>query len=253
MKKIVVSLLIILVLILTLSTNIFAAGSFSASLTPSSTKVGKGEELTVTVKISGINVEGGISAIKAALRFDSDVLSLSKDDVKGLNDWTANYTEESKKITFDRLSVVKSDSEIATLKFKVNESTTATTAAIQLVSITAGNADIDEEVKISNITTNISISSSGGTTTESPRPTGLEEPSTSPSTSPSTIPTISPSANNNQTIIPTATNGNGKNTVTNEANIPNTGANDNYVLPLMGIIAFLGIVSFVNYKRIDNK
>lgn len=248
MKKIVISLLIILVLVFTLSTSIFAAGSFSANLVPNNTKVNKGEEVTVTVKVSGINVEGGIAVINSTLRFDSDVLSLSKNDVKGLNDWTATYTEESKKITFDRASAVTSDSEVATLKFKVNSSTSATTAAIQLVSITAGNADIDEEVKISNITTNISISSplTTITPTDSPVPTSSETPTISPST----VPTVSPSGNN-QTIIPT--NGNGKNTTSNEANMPNTGDNDNYILPLMGIIAFLGIVSFVNYKRIGNK
>lgn len=267
MKKIVVSLLIVLILIFTLSTNIFAAGSFSANLKPSSTKVNKGEEVTVTFKISGINVEGGIAAIKSTLRFDSDVLSLSKDDVKGLNDWTASYTEESKKLTFDRVNVVTSDSEVATLKFKVNDSTSATTASIQLVQITAGNADIDEEVKISNITTNISISKSGGTTTPTTSPSS--SPSNSPSSSPSTVPTISPSSSpstvptnspinnnnntSNKTIIPTSNNGNVTTTANNQTGIPNAGSNDNYVLPLIGIIAVLGVISFINYKRIDNK
>lgn len=246
----IISLLIIICVIFTaLNTKVFAAGSFSASLTPSSTRVGKGEEVTVTFKISGINVEGGIAAIGAVVKFDSDVLSLTKDDVTGLNGWSAEYFEDRKKITIDRTDVVTSDSEVAKLKFKVNSSTSATTAAIQLTSIGAGNADIDEEVKISDITTNISIGSSITPVSPSTSPSGspLQTSSATPATN-SPSPTI-----NTQTPTPNNTNiGNGKTTIKDDDKIPSTGVVD-YVLPLIFIIAGLSIISFVKYKTIDNK
>lgn len=163
--KIIVALLISFILICTLIPKSFAAGSFSASLTPSSSRVSKGDEVTVTLKLSGINVQGGIAVLMGTLRFDADVLSLSDNDIKPGTGWSKTYDEDSKKLVLDRSDVVNSDCEVATMKFKVNSSTSVTTAAIQLVSIAAGNADIEDEVKISDITTNITI---GATFTTSP-------------------------------------------------------------------------------------
>lgn len=248
--KIVIALLICFVLICTLVPKSFAAGSFSASLTPSASRVGKGEEVTVTLKLSGINVQGGIAVLSSVLRFSTDVLSLSEDDIKPTTGWSKTYDADSKKLIFDRSDVVNSDCEVATIKFKVNSSTSATTAAIQLVSITAGNADIDEEVKISDITTNITI---GTTITSSPTTSPSVSPSTSPSVSPSMSPTLSPSATTTQTASPTApTEGNGKTTSKGDSDIPKTGSN-NYVVPLMVVIAILGIASFISYKHIDKE
>lgn len=246
-KKILVSVLIIFVLIGILSVKSFAADSFSASMTPSSTRVTKGGEVTVTIKLSGINVEGGLSAVDAVLKFDSDILSLEESDVKGLNEWSAKYSEDTSKLVFDTATAVTADTEIATMKFKVSNSTSALTAAIRLVSISGANAGLDDTISIRDITTNISL---GGNTTSSP--------TTSPTGGNNTSPT-----NNRVTTLPTSpvvtqpvntplpTNNVPKNTTTNN-NIPNTGT-DGYVVPLMALIAVLGIISFVNYKKISDK
>lgn len=253
--KIIIALLISFILICTLIPKSFAAGSFSASLTPNTSRVSKGGEVTVTLKLSGINVQGGIAALMGTLRFDSDALSLADSDIKPATGWSKTYDEDSKKLIFDRSDVVKSDCEVATMKFKVNSSTSVTTAAIQFVSIAAGNADIEDEVKISDITTNIAI---GSTITNSP--SNSSSPSNSPSntpsqspTTPSTSPTLSPSSTSIQTTKPTTQNsGNGQSTTNGDSNIPKTGS-DNYVLPLMIFIGVMGIISFINYKRIDNE
>lgn len=236
-KKIVITLLTVLVVMFLMVGKSFAAGSYSASLTPNNSKTSKGSEVKVTLKLSGISVDGGINALTATLKYDSDVLSLKKSDVKGMNDWSVTYNEDNNKLAIDSGEPVTEDTEIATFTFKVNDSTSATTAAIQLVSIAAGNSSISEEVKISDITTNISIGTS-------------INPSTSPSESPSTSP-VDNTANRVVNNTPSENKTSNSTTTKNEA-MPYTGA-ENYVLPLMLALVVLGIVSFVNYKKIESK
>lgn len=240
-KKIVITLLTVLVMMFVMVSKSFAAGSYSASLTPNNSKVSKGSEVKVTLKLSGISVDGGINALTATLKYDSDVLSLSKSDVKGMNDWSVTYNEDNNKLAIDSGEPITADTEIATFTFKVNDSTSATTAAIQLVSISAGNSSISEEVKISDITTNISIGTS-------------ISPSTSPSESPSESPVENKtnSVSNNTTANTASENKVSNSTTTKNEAMPYTGA-ENYVLPLMLALVVLGIISFVNYKKIDNK
>ena len=236
-KKIVITLLTVLVVMFLMIGKSFAAGSYSASLTPNNSKTSKGSEVKVTLKLSGISVDGGINALTATLKYDSDVLSLKKSEVKGMNDWSVTYNEDNNKLAIDSGEPVTEDTEIATFTFKVNDSTSATTAAIQLVSIAAGNSSISEEVKISDITTNISIGTS-------------INPSTSPSESPSTSP-VENTTNRVVNNTPSENKTSNSTTTKNEA-MPYTGA-ENYVLPLMLALVVLGIVSFVNYKKIESK
>lgn len=236
-KKIVITLLTVLVVMFLMIGKSFAAGSYSASLTPNNSKTSKGSEVKVTLKLSGISVDGGINALTATLKYDSDVLSLKKSDVKGMNDWSVTYNEDNNKLAIDSGEPVTEDTEIATFTFKVNDSTSATTAAIQLVSIAAGNSSISEEVKISDITTNISIGTS-----------------INPTTSPSESPSASPVENTTNRVVnntPSENKTSNSTTTKNEA-MPYTGA-ENYVLPLMLALVVLGIVSFVNYKKIESK
>ena len=257
-KNIIIIALVIVMLTFAMVGKVFAAGSFSASLTPNNSRVSKGSEVKVTFKISGINVEGGINAITATLDYDSDVLDLPKDNVEGVNNWSATYNADTYKLAIDRAEVVKEDQEVLTMTFKVKDSTSVTTTAVKLKSIAAANSTLSDEVKISDITTNISISSSSGGLNPSPTSTSSSSPSTSPSGSSSSNNNTNNTNNNtnqnntasNRVTNNTASNTSGSNTTTtkNEA-VPYTGA-EGYVVPLMLIIAVLGIVSFINYKRI---
>lgn len=250
-RKILVTLLILLMVVFTCIKNSYAAGSFSASLTPSNSRVSKGSEVKVTLKLSGINVEDGINALTATLDYDSDVLQLSKSNVKGLNDWSISFNEDNSKLEIDRAETITEDQEIATFTFKVADNTSATSTSIKLKSISAGNSSLDEDVKISDIITNISI---GATINPTSSPTA--SPSSSPSIAPTstpitptTQPTATPSGNtvaNRATVTPAP--GSNTSTTKNEA-VPYAGA-EGYILPLMLILSVLAIVSFVNYKKI---
>lgn len=253
--KIFVILLIICTFVSLLITTSYAADLFSASMTPSSTRVVKGDEFTITIKLSRINVADGLATFRGTLKFDNNVVTFI--EASGANGWSVTHNETNNTILFDTSTATKNDTDIGTLKFKMNDATSAATAAIRLVSIEGGNAALEDPVKISDITTNISVGGGAGTQTPSTTPTGDDLtntnatvwPTTKPSNSPANVPTSPSVQPDNQ--MPTSQN-TPKNTTTND-NMPNTGAADGYIIPLMAFIATLGVISFVNYKKLSDK
>jgi hypothetical protein len=255
-KKIVITLLTILTVMALMISKSFAAGSYSASLTPNNSKVSKGSELKVTLKLSGISVDGGINGVVGTLKFDTDILTLSKSDVKGLDGWTVTYNEDNKKLEIDSAEAITTDKEIATFTFKVKDNTTATNAAIQLVSISAANSTLDNAISISDISTNITIGTSIGGNNNSSNSNSISN-DTNNSTSNNTNNATGNQTNNN-TARNSVSNNSVANTVSKESNtttvnnenMPYTGASS-YIIPLMLAVLTLGIISFVNYKKIE--
>lgn len=254
--KILIMLLIICTFMSLFITTSYAVDTFSASLTPSSSKVTKGDEFTVTIKLSRINITDGLATFRGTLKFDKDVVTML--EANGQNNWSVTYNDTNNTLLFDTATATKTDVEIGTLKFKMNDSTSSMTAAIRLVSIEGGNAALQDPIKISDITTNVSVGGGVSTQTPTTTPTGDDAtntnatvwPTTKPSNSPVNVPTspsISPTVPVVDTPSPSPVN-----TTTND-NMPNTGAADGYIIPLMAFIATLGIISFVNYKKLSEK
>ena len=261
-RKIVITLFTILVLSFLMVGKSFAANSYSATLTPNNSKVSKGSEVKVTLKLSGIKVDGGLNSLIGTLKFDADILTFV--EVQGLNGWSATYNEDNNKVAIDSGDATTEDKEIATFTFKVSESTSASTAALQFVNISGGNSSLDQEETISDVTTNIGITNS---IAPSPSDNGDDNsgddntPTESPSTNNTSNNTTNNTANNtnNKTSNNTSNslvNNEGENlsngtTTKNEA-MPYTGA-ETFVIPMLAVIAALAIVSYVNYKKIDKK
>ena len=259
-KKIVITLLTILTVMALMISKSFAAGSYSASLTPNNSKVSKGSELKVTLKLSGISVDGGINGVVGTLKFDTDILTLSKSDVKGLDGWTVTYNEDNKKLEIDSAEAITTDKEIATFTFKVKDNTTATNAAIQLVSISAANSTLDNAISISDISTNITIGTSIGGNNNSSNSNSISNDTNNSTCNNTNNNTNNATGNqtNNNTARNSVSNNSVANTVSKESNtttvnnenMPYTGASD-YIVPLMLAVLTLGIISFVNYKKIE--
>lgn len=253
-KKIVITLLTILTVMALMISKSFAAGSYSASLTPNNSKVSKGSELKVTLKLSGINVDGGINGVVGTLKFDTDILTLSKSDVKGLDGWTVTYNEDNKKLEIDSAEAITTDKEIATFTFKVKDNTTATNAAIRLVSISAANSTLDNAISISDISTNITIGTSIGGNNNSSNSISNDTTNNTTNNTNNTAGnqtnnnTVRNSVSNNSTVNAVSKESN--TTTVNNENMPYTGASS-YIIPLMLAVLTLGIISFVNYKKIE--
>ena len=260
-KKIVITLLTILTVMALMISKSFAAGSYSASLTPNNSKVTKGSEVKVTLKLSGISVEGGINGVVGTLKFDTDILTLSKSE--GLDDWTVTYNEDNKKLVIDSAEAITTDKDIATFTFKVKENTSATNAAIQLVSISAANSTLDDPVKISDISTNIGIGASisgntnnnnnnnnnNNTTSNDTQNETNNNTNNSPRNQTNNSTSRNSISNSNSSVSNNVQKVSNSSTVNNE-NMPYTGASD-YIVPLMLAVLTLAIVSFVNYKKIE--
>ncbi len=247
-KKVLLIILMILTLLPIFTIKSYAADTFSATLTPSSQKVNKGEEFTVTLKLENINVQDGISVVGGTLKYNSDILTIKDptNDVKGIDKWVMEYNEENSAFSIDTSEAVSEDTEIATFKFVVNEDTTETMASVTIANMKAGNASISQEVEISDVITNISIGT--GTIvipTTSPSESPSESPSITPSESPSESPSIVPSTTPSEE--PTAPQ---PTTTVKEEDIPSTGT-ENFVIPLIIVIVSLGVVSFIGYKKMD--
>lgn len=257
-KKIVITLLTILTVMALMISKSFAAGSYSASLTPNNSKVTKGSEVKVTLKLSGISVDGGINGVVGTLKFDTDILTLSKSE--GLDNWTVTYNEDNKKLVIDSAEAITTDKDIATFTFKVKENTSATNAAIQLVSISAANSTLDDPVKISDISTNIGIGASIGgntnnnnnnnnTTSNDTQNKTNNDTNNSPRNQTNNSTSRNSISNSNSSVSNNVQKVSNSSTVNNE-NMPYTGASD-YIVPLMLAVLTLAIVSFVNYKKIE--
>lgn len=257
-KKIVITLLTILTVMALMISKSLAAGSYSASLTPNNSKVTKGSEVKVTLKLSGISVDGGINGVVGTLKFDTDILTLSKSE--GLDDWTVTYNEDNKKLVIDSAEAITTDKDIATFTFKVKENTSATNAAIQLVSISAANSTLDDPVKISDISTNIGIGASIGgntnnnnnnnnTTSNDTQNETNKDTNNSPRNQTNNSTSRNSISNSNSSVSNNVQKVSNSSTVNNE-NMPYTGASD-YIVPLMLAVLTLAIVSFVNYKKIE--
>jgi len=84
---------LVMILILSLLTVNVSALSFTASMTASSSRVTSATEVTVTVKVSNLDVgDNGINLFSAYLSYDTTVFeSLTDSSVDGLNGWIAAY------------------------------------------------------------------------------------------------------------------------------------------------------------------
>lgn len=265
MKRKILSLLLIFVIIMCANNCVFGTDddhdherdSFVANLIPDKSIVKRDEFVTFTLRLSDIDVEGGISKFVGMLAYDSNVLSLSS-DMLAKEGWTLSYISGTKDVTISRDDPVTDDCDIATFKFKVNYNAIASSTEVDLLNPSAGNSTIGNVVKISDIRQDISIDlETKPTTSPTSKPTNSPTiaPTKNPTTSPTVSPTVKPSSSPNIKLDGDNSNkgftGNPTNndpTTANES-LPKAGAW--YVVPLMIFIGIIVVIAFRNYKNID--
>lgn len=238
MKK-TVSLSLILIIIMSLVTSVYAESSFTLSLQPNKTEVNKNEEFSVELKLSNLaQGENGIIAIGATLDYDDD--SLEYVNMEGKGEWSKpSYNKENKEFTTERNGYAEGNETILTVTFKVKEQSKQN-LEIKLKNITASNGTRD--IEKSNIETNVTVKSM------------------------STIPDIiTPPANNttmpvidtgdekqNQPIKDAPVSNNNTQAVVNQP-IPNTGSSDNLIIVAVVVMAVASIATFVRMKKFEKE
>ena len=155
---------IMIITILLLATNVFAANdSFKTSLSTSSSTVKRGEEVTITISLKDISIESGekgIGAYSANIEFDSSVLEFSK--ATGTDNWEAPFYQDKMIVgNTNNGQVVKTNQNIGSITFKVKENATLGETTIKLTKFSGSSVanDIDAEdtsIKINVIDKNTS-------------------------------------------------------------------------------------------------
>lgn len=231
-KKLTIVLLIGLSLIYLLTSNVFGY-SYKAVLTPESSSVAKGGTIAIKIKLTDIDAGKGLFNFSAILNYDTEVFEevTSSDIVANTtNGWGVTYSSDTKKILLENTNWVTTEQEIATITLKVKDATTATSATVGLTNIAASNES--EEIKYVDTSTTISINEGGAIIIG-----GDNEVTNEP-----VINQISNESDENEIII--------ENETTTNEDIPYAGSED-YVVPLMAIVVILGVISFINYKKIE--
>lgn len=243
MKK-VVSL--ILLMIICITTSVYAATSCNASLQTAKSEYSKGDEFTVDVNVTDLQSDRGIISFGATLDYDKNCLTFVK--MEGKNGWsTPSYNKDSGILVSDGSSLMKNDGNVFTITFKVNEGASKSTTTISLKDITVGDGGNSGATKVNGVSKNINIknvTSDGNTTTPD-----KDNNTTNPGTN---------SSSNNS-----STGSNSSGDKVNKVNKVNTSTSQTGRLPKAGktglilvvlIVALAGIATFFYVKiKIVNK
>ncbi len=156
MKRKIIALSLILV-ILTLVSNVYAASKFEVNLSTEKSEYNKNDEFEVDVKVRNIQDEKGIIALGGTLEYDKNSLELVKMEAQG--DWTKpSYNEDNGKFVADRdKNYATKDESVFKITFKVKEESKKD-ITITLKDISASNGE--EDIKTDNVSKVITIKNS---------------------------------------------------------------------------------------------
>ena len=217
-------LTILMIAIAMIGASVYAArNSFKASVVASTTTLKPGEEVTITVKVSEINMgENGINTLEGKIKYDTNVFeSVKSSDVQSFNNWSTTYNDETSSLNGKFLAVnlsagTKDDTQILSVKFKVKadiKETTTTQIDFEDITSNDGTDLVNAGTKSVSLTVNVEENKQ-------------EEPTN----------TIKP-------ITPSNTEAPGK--------LPQTGDTITFVA-IMTIITLIGICVAIRYKRMKD-
>lgn len=140
--------LLILLVVFTLNKVNAITNSFDAELEIDSTNLKPGEEITISLKVSNINMgDDGINALEGTIKYDTNVFeTITQTDITSENGWSTTYNEEEENSLKGKFLAVnlsagtKEDTQILTVKFKVKDNVEETTKTkIDFVDITSND------------------------------------------------------------------------------------------------------------------
>ena len=144
--------------------------SFKASLSASSTELKPGQEVTITMAVSDINMgDNGINTVEGIINYDKTIFEeLTTSSVQSLNNWTTTLNTENSQMNGKFLAAnlsngVKENMQIFSVKFKVKaDATSSTETTITYKDITSN----DGTNLVSAGTKSVNIKINAGTSTQ---------------------------------------------------------------------------------------
>ncbi len=175
MKRIAKLSIIMLLMMVCLTVNVYAKPNCNINMETNQTEVSKGKEFTIDVNLSNIQSERGIIAIEATLEYEKDCLTLSK--MEGQNGWDTpiknlSYNETNGKLVIAKEGLAKNNETILKITFVVNDTNKKnTTVSLKNIIVADGTAP----ATISNALTNVTIKEE-----TTPNPDEGEKPNPNP-------------------------------------------------------------------------
>lgn len=213
-------LLMLIILILTLTSNVSAYTAKTSLSTDATLK--EGETITIKFKLSSLDLGNGVDALQAKLEYDESVFeSITSTDILGTNGWSMNgYSTNSKKFTATRSSLMTTDGDVIAVSLKVKSGITAKTTKVTMkdIIVSGGQADNggtgDVELSDASVTIN------------------------------------APQSSNNVNVDKTNTTVTNKTdtTQTQKPTLPKTGITPITVIAIIALAA-IAIISFILYKK----
>ena len=161
MKKSVMISAIIIILIL-LTTNVYASISAKASLNANNTNLKPGDTVIVVLSLNDISYSNlGLMGIEGILNYNKDVFEeISENNIAPLNGWDRAYNVSTGKIIIEGNNQVTSDTNIAQIELKVKSTVKAGVYndAVRLINAEAYNT---ETVSISDTSFSVNITEDG--------------------------------------------------------------------------------------------
>ena len=237
MNKTIKTIMMMIILTMVIGiVNISNAFSFNASLS-SSDKLVAGQEVKVTLSLSGIDMDDGIRSIKIGkITVGEEFETISSTNFTS-NVWMPTYSNGG--LVLMSGTPIKSDGVAVTLTLKVKAGVTADSSTIKFENIVASSGsntgDISAGTKIITIKANAPAESGDGA--------GTTNPPTKPS---------NPNGTQNETNTSTEKN-TSKGTVSESASkkeLPKAGESKSIVvISLILIVIVAGVLSFMKYKK----
>ena len=175
-ELIIIGMMIIITMALVTVSNGASTSTFKASLTASTATLKPGEEVTVTVSVSDINMgTNGINTLEGKIKYDTNIFEEVKSSSRqSLNNWTTTYNDESSTLNGKFLAVnlsngVKENTQIFSVKFKVKSDISETTETqIDFENITSNDGTDLINVGTKSVKLTINVENTGvGTQTPS--------------------------------------------------------------------------------------
>lgn len=180
MKKTLIIFMIVVFVLISNITIVQASTTFGVNLTPSETTVKQGGTLKVVVAVNNISstdANRGLSAIGAAIEYDTTVFNpLTDDDVDTLvRGWTLptlNTTDGRITTSTDR-AFLTTDSDLFEITFRVKDSAKLGSTTVSLRNIKG--TDNKEDIPVADVSCQVQIidknTNNGGNNGETPTPT----------------------------------------------------------------------------------
>ncbi len=242
MKRTIKTIVMMIILTMVIGiVNISNAFSFNANLS-SSDKLVAGQEVKVTLSLSGIDMDDGIRSIKIGkITVGEEFETVSSTNFTS-DIWMPTYSNGG--LVLMSGTPIKSDGVAVTLTLKVKAGVSADSSTIKFENIVASSGSNTGDISVGTKT--ITIKSNGSATS------GSEPGTTNPGTTDGNTQSGSTSSSSSQSTGKN-TNNTTKQTVTSstaKGSLPKTGSTAGIVIiSIILIVVAVGTISFVKYKK----